>query len=86
MIPFIETDEGEAFLATADARKTHLRIMEAIAYFARNTNEANAIWEGKGEFLQLCYFSDIWEYVTNNGLRDASDYHWGLDGNSWWEE
>ena len=25
----------------------------------------------------------IWERVTNNGLRDATDFFWGSEGSRW---
>lgn len=82
MTKFNKTDEGLAFIASGDSRETSSEIMEAIAFFARNTEEAEALWNGDG-LGQIANPSDIWEHVTGNGLRDASDYVWGAAGANW---
>jgi len=82
MTKYNETDEGLAFIATADSRETSPEIMEAIAFFARNTAEAEALWRGDG-LGKIANPSDIWEHATNNGLRPASDYAWGDAGYDW---
>lgn len=83
MTKFRETDEAQAFIATAASRETDPEIMEAIAFFARNLDEAEALWNGDG-FGTIANPHDIWEHVTNNGLRDASEFCWGAAGDQWW--
>lgn len=78
---FAETDNGLAFIASAAARETSPEIMRAIAFFARNLEEAEAIW--RGDMLGACDLLAIWEHVTNNGLTDAEFYVWGAAGNQW---
>ena len=46
MSQFYDSDEGLAFIATADSRQTSIEIMRAIAFMARNAKEAEAMWEG----------------------------------------
>jgi hypothetical protein len=82
MTKFNETDEGRAFIATGDSRETSKEIMDAIAFFARNIDEAEALWNGDG-LGQIANPSDICEHVTRNGLRDATDYVWGAAGANW---
>ena len=82
MTKFNETDEGSAFIASGSSRETSPEIMEAIAFFARNTEEAEALWNGDGIGV-IANPSDIWEHVTRNGLRDATDYAWGAAGTHW---
>jgi hypothetical protein len=82
MTKFNESDEGLAFIASGDSRETSPEIMEAIAFFARDLDEAEALWNGDG-FGQIANPSDIWEHVTRNGLRDACDYVWGAAGANW---
>lgn len=81
MTKFQETTAAAAFIATGASRETSPEIMTAIAFFARNLDEAEKIWDG--DYAGLCYLSDIVEHVTNNGLRDASNYYWGASGNAW---
>lgn len=83
MTAFQDTDAAAEFIATADSRETSPEIMKAIAFFARDINEAEALWEGDG-FGRICNPSDLWERVTKNGLRDAEDYCWGAEGHNWW--
>ena len=82
MTKWNETPEGEAFIASGDSRETSQRIMEAIAFFARNIEEAEAIWED-GPLRGKVSATDIWENVTNNGMLDAEDFVWGAAGNQW---
>ena len=84
MAHFEQTDAGAAWMATGDARETSPEIMAAIAFFARDEAEADALWNGDG-FGRIANPSDIWEYVTNNGQRDATDYCWGAAGTNWWD-
>ena len=83
MAKFYETAEAAAFIATADNRETSREIMEAIAFFARDINEAEDLWDGDG-FGVICHPSDIWERVTGNGRTEATDYAWGVAGKNWW--
>lgn len=73
---FIDTDEGQAFIATAGSRETSAEIMKAIAFFARDEAEAVALWEGDaiGTTANLI---DIWENATGNGRIDDADLMWG---------
>jgi hypothetical protein len=75
--------EAADFIATADSRETSPEIMEAIAFFARNKAEAEALWNGGG-LGKICNPHDLWERVTKNGLRDADEFFWGAAGNGWW--
>ena len=43
MTEFYKTDEGDAFVASGDSRETSREIMEAIAFFASNIEEAEAL-------------------------------------------
>ena len=81
-MPAIETAAAAAFIATADSRETSPEIMQTIAFFARDINEAEALWNGDG-FGVVCQVSDLWENVTNNGLVDATDFCWGAAGRNW---
>lgn len=75
MIKFSETDAASAFIATADRRDTSFEVMRAIAGFARNLTEAEAVWNG--DLDGICHPSDIYERATNNGLIDADTLYWG---------
>lgn len=59
-------------------------IMEAIAFFARNSAEAEALWNGDG-FGTVCHPSDLWERVTGNGRREPTEFTWGSAGRNWWK-
>ncbi|MGI4815543.1 MAG: hypothetical protein ACRYGG_19705 [Janthinobacterium lividum] len=59
--------------------------MEAIAFFAHDNAEAVALWEGDG-FGDVCSPTDLWEHVTGNGRRDASEFVWGAAGRDWWRQ
>jgi hypothetical protein len=85
MTKFIDTDAGEEFIASARSRETSREIMEAIAFFARNEEEALALWNWDG-LGYICNLSDIWERVTHNGIRSAEDFFWGAAGPAWWRE
>lgn len=82
---FADTAEGEAFIATAASRETSPEIMRAIAFFAQNLAEAEAVWSGDG-LGAVCHASDIWEHVTGNGQLDATEFCWGAAGIRWWAE
>lgn len=75
MTKWNETTESDAFIASADSYRTSIQIMRAIAFFARNAEEANAIWEGDG--WHIASISDIWEHATNNGRIDDAELYWG---------
>lgn len=76
MTQFINTDAGQAFIATSDSRETSPEVMTAIAFFAHNEVEAEAIWNGdlEGKAWDI---TGIWENATNNGLIDAETIYWG---------
>lgn len=82
---FSQTKEAETFVASGPSRETSPEIMEAIVFFARSEAEAEALWEGDG-FGRVCHPTDLWEHVTNNGLRDPEEFVWGVTGSNWWEE
>jgi hypothetical protein len=83
---FNETAAGQDFIASAASRETSPEIMEAIAYFARNTNEAEALWNGDG-FGSVCHPSDLWERVTKNGMINADEFCWGATTfAAWWAD
>lgn len=79
---FRNTDAAEQFIASVASRETSPEIMEAITFFARNLNEAEALWNG--DFAGICNPSDLWENVTNNGRLDATNFAWGAAGCDWW--
>jgi len=83
MTQFRDTDAAAQFIASADSRNTSREIMDAIAFFARDINEAEALWEG--DALGVANIIDIWENVTSNGLRDAEEFFWGAAGNQWFK-
>ena len=80
---FRETQDGEAFIASAMSRETDPKIMDAIAYFARDLSEAESLWNGDG-FGVICTITDFWERVTDNGRTAPTDYAWGCEGSAWW--
>ena len=81
MIKFRDTPEYDAFIASADSRNTSPEIMKAIGFFSRDLAEAEALWENG--YSPAATLLDIWEHVTGNGLRDASEYYWGAAENHW---
>jgi hypothetical protein len=83
MTTWNETQEADDFIATADSRETSPKIMEAIAFFARNKAEAESLWDGDG-FGAVCTPLDLWENVTNNGQIDDTEFCWGAAGRQWW--
>lgn len=85
MTKFNETAAGSAFIATAASRKTSVEIMSAIAFFARDAAEAQAIWDGSA-IGKSCTMLDIWENATNNGRIDADELCWGAAGSQWFAE
>lgn len=85
MTKFIDTAEGQDFIASGHSRETSPEVLEAIAFFARDLEEAEAAWNGDGRVRGICTDRDIWEHATSNGTRDA-DLHWGQEGEFWAEE
>jgi hypothetical protein len=84
MTRFADTQAGADFIASAASRETSPEIMRAIAFFARTLDEAVLVWEEGAELTGVCTDLDIWEHVTGNGLRPATDYCWGASGSRWW--
>lgn len=80
MAHFRDTEEGLAFIESGHTRETSPEIMQAIAFFARDLNEAESLWNGDG-FGAICTTTDMWEHVTGNGLRDGDGLFWG--GRDW---
>ncbi len=72
---YADTDAGAAFIATADSRETSPEIMRAIASLARNTAEAEAVWNG--DMDGICRPSDLLEAATEKGATDADTLFWG---------
>ncbi len=81
MTKFNETAQGLKFIESADSRETSRDVMEAIAFFARNENEAIAIWEGDA-IDAACTLRDIWGHATSNGVNDVN-LCWGMEGERW---
>jgi hypothetical protein len=78
---FNETHEGQNFIASGDSRETSSAVMNAIAFFARNEDEAEKIWNG--DLIGIaCTFLDIWENATSNGTKSVNLF-WGVDGSKW---
>lgn len=84
MTKFNETPAGRAFIASADSRETSVEVMKAIAFFARDEAEAEAIWNGDAIDI-ACTMLDIWEHATSNGARDVN-LCWGVEGERWADE
>ena len=83
MTKWNQTDEADAFIATGDSRETSPEIMRAIAFFAADLTEAEAIW-AEPEATGACSITDIWEHATGNGSKgDGSDLCWGASGTHW---
>jgi hypothetical protein len=70
------------FLTSAASRETSYEILEAILFVAgQNEAAAKRIWEDPDQVEGLA----IWERVTGNGLRAATEYTWGASGTQWAE-
>lgn len=82
MTRFYNTDAAADFIDTAESRETSRQVMEAIAFFARDLDEAERIWNG--DLGNACTKLDIWEHATSNGSRDV-DLFWGAEGERWAE-
>ena len=76
MTNFRDTAEAAAFVATADSRETSPEVMLALAFFARDLAEAEALWNGDGIGC-VANASDIWEHATGNGGIGAEYLFWG---------
>ena len=83
MTKWTETQEADDFIASGDSRETSAEIMRAIAFFARNQAEAEALWNGAG-FGTVCHTTDLWEHVTKNGHYSPDEFCWGASGSQWW--
>ena len=71
-----------SFIASAAARETSPEIMEAILYVAGQSEPlAERVWEDPDQVEGLA----IWERVTGNGLRAATEYTGGASGTQWAE-
>lgn len=84
MTNFRDTDEAAKFIETGASRETSTEVMEAIAFFARDLTEAEAIWSGDA-IGKACTMQDIWENATSNGANDVN-LCWGDAGETWAEE
>lgn len=76
MTAFRHTDAADQFIATADSRETSREVMQAIAFFARDAAEAEALWNGDG-LGQIAHLNDIWEHATGNGRVSDEGLFWG---------
>lgn len=76
MTHFSETEAAAEFVASANSRGTSSEVMEAIAFFARDAQEAERLWNGDG-IGEIAHLSDIWEKATGNGRLDDADLFWG---------
>lgn len=81
MTNFSNTNGYATFIATADSRETSIDVMRAIAFFACDLTEAEAIWNGDAIDV-ACTMRDIWERATSNGANDV-DLCWGAGGDAW---
>lgn len=79
----MQEETPTTFIETADSRETSREIMEAIwTVSGKDDAEAVRIWtEPRPEELTA-----IWEIVTSNGVRKASEYQWGASGSGWYQE
>ncbi len=74
-IKFRDSGAGYVFVSDAVGRNTSREIMEAIAFFARDMDEANALWAGDAIGV-VANLSDIWEHATGNGRIDDETLIW----------
>ena len=76
----LEEDAKDRFLWDAESLETSKEIMEAIWAFSNRTEAgAMCVWFAPTYDQKLA----IWERVTNNGKRQASDFCWGAAGAKW---
>jgi len=80
---FMDTETGAEFIASGPSRETSDAVMRAIAFFARDMNEAETIWNGNLDGLTT--YQAIWENATGNGMVNA-DLEWGDTGDQWARE
>jgi hypothetical protein len=76
MTKFAETQSAAKFIATHDSRETSPEVMEAIAFFAADLAEAEAIW-ADGHIGGEDFALPIWERATGNGRLDDETLFWG---------
>lgn len=67
------------FIDSADSRETSPEIMEAIAWLARDEDEAVRIWQDPSPAELVA----IIERSTGNGRIDPADFCWGASGERW---
>jgi hypothetical protein len=68
------------FLHSGDSRETSQEIINAIWSLSQwDELAAERIWTEPDQNELLA----IWEIVTGNGSRAATDYCWGASGNQW---
>ena len=82
MTKFRDTDAAAGFIASAAAHDTSPQIMQAIAFFARDMDEACALWGGDAIGV-VANVSDIWEHATGNGRIDDETLIWDGCPLSW---
>lgn len=76
MTHYRDTAAAAAFVASAGSRETSPEVMKAIAFFARDAAEAEALWQGDG-IDRIAGATDLWEHATGNGRLDGGDLFWG---------
>ena len=67
------------FIESATSRETSAELMEAILAVAGSEQAAERVWEDPSNREALA----IWERVTKNGQRSASEFCWGANGSTW---
>jgi len=67
----------EDFVMTADSRETDTEIMKAI--FKIDSKNPERVWSDP---TQSEFFA-IWGIVTKNGLIPSTDFCWGDEGDTW---
>lgn len=71
------------FLRSGASRETSQEIIDAIWIVAgEKEQEAERVWEDPTEAEAIA----IWERVTGNGRRDASEFCWGKAASRWADE
>jgi len=69
----------EQFINSSNSRQTSPEILEAIVRQSDSARNPADIWDDPTYPEALA----IWEIVTDNGLRDSTDYLWGEAGDAW---
>jgi hypothetical protein len=86
MTKFNDTDAGQDFIDSADARNTSPEVMKAIAFFARDAAEAERLWMGDGladgtrlpiPAGTITTAAQLIEAATGNGRIDPATLFWG---------